>query len=37
MRRIVNKGAAGLVGWDSSVGENGGEWEVVGEDLVVTS
>lgn len=33
---MVNKGAAGLVGWDSSVAEDGGEREVVGGDLVVT-
>lgn len=36
MRRMVDKGAAGLVGWNSGVAEDGGEWEVVGGDLVVT-
>lgn len=35
VRRTVNKGAAGVVGGDGSVAEDGGEGEVVGGDLVV--
>lgn len=35
VRGIVNKGAAGVVGWDGGVAEDGGQGEVVGGDLMV--